>query len=320
MTQGTGTNGQHVPLDDLLDHLNGLIAAFMDHPDERTRQAVFALLQSLDALHREAFKRLAAYLNDRSAGHLLVEAAQTDRLLQTALDLYDILPHPEVESRVEKALSLVRPYIESHGGTLNLLQVDGGVVHIEMGGACRDCPGSLLTVRRGVVNVLREHFSAFEEVVVHEPEPSRPASLDLGRASPGGLISFDGMDPSGMIRGPEFKSVAREKDLPEGAVRGVVLEGARILLARVDDEVYAVGEVCPGSMLPLSGGRLTRTAIACPWHGEQYDLRTGRCLDPAGRPDEPRLPVYPVALVDGEIRVAVNVPARPPVMAAGSAG
>jgi len=298
----------HVPFDELITHLDGWVAAFDEHPDQATREAVYELLQGIDAMHREAFKRLAAFLEDHRAGHLIAEAARADHLLNSVLNLYDVLPNEAVVSQVEAALARVRPYIESHGGELKVLSAEGGVVHLEMGGSCHGCAGSAITLRRGVEQALREGFPGFEEVVVHEPSPI------VGTVNPSGLITFDQIQPaSAILQAPIFKPVARLEDLLPGSMKSVAPDGVRALVVNVDSEIYAVGEVCPGSALPLTLGTLDGTTITCPWHNERFDVRSGKCLEAAGRRDLPRLPVYPVAMVDGEIRIAVNVGARPPI-------
>ena len=43
----------------------------------------------------------------------------------------------------------------------------------------------------------------------------------------------------------------------------------------------AVGELCPGSNMPLSFGELSEARLTCPWHNEVYDVRSGQCLDPS---------------------------------------
>ncbi len=311
MIQPDHGNVQHVPLDELIAHLDGLIAAFEEHPDPATREAVMELLQGIDAMHREAFNRLAAFLEDHHARHLLVEAAQADRLLNSVLNLYDALPEEAIIPQVEAALARVLPYIESHGGVLKVLSVEGGRVHVEMGGACHGCAGSITTLRRGVEQALRQGFPGFEEVVVHEPAP------EIGLMNSQGFISLEHILPARpIVQGPVFQSVAALEDLSPGAMKPVALDGVRALVANVDGEPFAVGEVCPGSSLPLTLGTLEGALIICPWHNERYDVRSGKCVETAGRRDEPRLPVYPVAVVGGEIRIAVNVPARPTLLEA----
>ena len=306
MTEPENGDVHHIPFDELIAHLDGLVAAFDEHPDQETREAVLQLLQGIDAMHREAFKRLAAFLEDHHAGHLLSEAAQIDRLLNTVLNLYDVVPSEAMVSQVEAALARVRPYIESHGGQLKVLSVEGGLVHLEMGGSCHGCAGSTITLQRGVEQALREGFPGFEEIVVHEPAP------DAGIVDQQGFISLDQIQVSmAVLQAPEFTPVTQLEELPTGTMKQVTLDDVRALVANVEGEIYAAADLCPGSALPLSGGTLSGATITCPWHNERYDVRSGKCLELAGRRDSPRLPVYPVAVVDGGIGIAVNVTARP---------
>ena len=60
----------------------------------------------------------------------------------------------------------------------------------------------------------------------------------------------------------------------------VELSGARIVLTRVGDHVYALADTCAHRGGPLSEGRLSGTRLACPWHGWIYDVRTGQCAFP----------------------------------------
>jgi nitrite reductase/ring-hydroxylating ferredoxin subunit len=68
--------------------------------------------------------------------------------------------------------------------------------------------------------------------------------------------------------------------------------GGPLCLGRIRDRV--AGQ--PGDYV-LTGVRVLR----CPWHGWEFDLESGQCLDD-GRM---RAAVYPVEVADGEVRVQV---------------
>jgi nitrite reductase/ring-hydroxylating ferredoxin subunit len=97
-------------------------------------------------------------------------------------------------------------------------------------------------------------------------------------------------------------AVARLDELAAGVPRLVEVAGVRVVLTRVGDAVYACADTCAHKGGPLSQGRLSGTRLACPWHGWQYDVRTGQCVFP-GR--GARVLSYPVEVADGEIRVVV---------------
>jgi len=96
------------------------------------------------------------------------------------------------------------------------------------------------------------------------------------------------------------RRVASLEEVPAGQPKLVDLDGMRIVLARVGDAVYALGDVCSHRGGPLSQGKLTGSRLACPWHGWMYDVRTGQCLFP-GR--GAGVPIYPVRVDAGAIFV-----------------
>ena len=99
------------------------------------------------------------------------------------------------------------------------------------------------------------------------------------------------------------RPVAAVDDVPAGGCTLVEVEGARLVLARVGSEVYALGDACAHRGGPLHQGRLAGTRLTCPWHGWMYDVRTGQCLLPArGGP----VPAYPVRVEAG--RIFVDMP------------
>ncbi|HUM18518.1 MAG TPA: Rieske (2Fe-2S) protein [Candidatus Nitrosotalea sp.] len=98
----------------------------------------------------------------------------------------------------------------------------------------------------------------------------------------------------------QARRVASLDEVPAGRPKLVELDGTRIVLARVGDSVYAVGDVCTHRGGPLGEGKLNGNRLVCPWHGWMYDVRTGQCLFP-GR--GAGVPVYPVRTDAGEIFV-----------------
>ena len=97
-------------------------------------------------------------------------------------------------------------------------------------------------------------------------------------------------------------SVARLDELPAGQPKLVDVNGTRVVLVRVKDDVYACHDTCAHKGGPLSEGKLSGIRLACPWHGWMYDVRTGECVMP-GRGN--RVATYPVRVDAGEILVDV---------------
>lgn len=55
----------------------------------------------------------------------------------------------------------------------------------------------------------------------------------------------------------------------------MVAEETMVALFNVDGEFYALDGVCPHQGGPLGKGCLTGAIITCPWHGWQFDVRSG---------------------------------------------
>ena len=65
---------------------------------------------------------------------------------------------PDLEAQVDRVLDEMRPYIHSHGGEVNVLEVtEEGVARIQMIGSCNGCPMSMLTMRLGIERLLAEN-------------------------------------------------------------------------------------------------------------------------------------------------------------------
>lgn len=293
--------------DQAVAELETLVNTLERDGDERA----LLLLQLMDAVHRPGLELIAA--GDRE--HPVARAL---------LSMYDLVPLDE-QVAVEEALDEIRPYIESHGGGLELLDVDDGVVHVRMSGACNGCAGSAITLRRGVEEILRERYENFKEVVAHEPEGGEQGN---GNGASGLLqIHLAGQEPSNGVgagpsngvgapepellqieglRKPVFEEVAKLADLSPGELMAVEAAGQSILLANVDGEAYAFRNVCPtDERSELDGGRLAGAALVCPWHNCAYDARSGKRID--DQPENPGLAVVPIAIRDGAIEIAVNV-------------
>ncbi len=63
----------------------------------------------------------------------------------------------DIETLGDRALEEIRPYIHSHGGEVNVIEVTPeGVARLQMVGSCNGCPMSMLTMRLGIERLLAE--------------------------------------------------------------------------------------------------------------------------------------------------------------------
>jgi nitrite reductase/ring-hydroxylating ferredoxin subunit len=76
-----------------------------------------------------------------------------------------------------------------------------------------------------------------------------------------------------------FQKAANKKDIKEGGLLGVELEGNRIVLVKVNGQVFAIDAVCSHKGAPLEEGKLEGYNLTCPWHYAVFDVRNGKVSD-----------------------------------------
>lgn len=71
----------------------------------------------------------------------------------------------DIVSKVEKALDSIRPYLETDGGNVKVLDVDENmVVRLELLGACGNCPMSLMTMKAGIEETIKRQVPEVKDV------------------------------------------------------------------------------------------------------------------------------------------------------------
>jgi len=80
-----------------------------------------------------------------------------------------------------------------------------------------------------------------------------------------------------------MKLIAKLNELSEGKITPVHLEkGDIIILIKRGQEVYALDALCPHMGGPLDEGTLEGACLTCPWHGWQFDVKTGQSITSPG--------------------------------------
>ena len=72
----------------------------------------------------------------------------------------------DITTRVSKALEKVRPYLQSDGGDIELIEVtDDMTVKVRLTGACHGCPYSMQTLKAGVEQVVKKEVPEIKQVI-----------------------------------------------------------------------------------------------------------------------------------------------------------
>jgi len=237
------------------------------------------------------------------AGRAVRDRLLADPLVESLLLLHDL--HPlDVDTRIQRALDRVRPYLGSHAGGVQYLGVGpDGVARLRLEGSCHGCPSSTVTVRLAIQGAVEDAAPEVTEVVVEGmTDPPEPPLLQIGRrpdAVAGGLPS-----PPGSVGGagdPGWVSLPGIGP-PHGRPTATTAGGIPIVVCSVRGTLYAYYDACAACGSSLADGTLSGERLGCPACGAGYDVRSaGRSLDDSRRHLDP-LPL----LTDSQgVRVAL---------------
>ena len=97
-----------------------------------------------------------------------------------------------------------------------------------------------------------------------------------------------------------FIRLASESELPpEGEAKELTVGGKVVCVADVNGTISAMDNVCLHRGGPLGQGTIEGDKVVCPWHGWQWDPRTGEAThNPAAK-----VAVYPVKIENGELMI-----------------
>jgi Fe-S cluster biogenesis protein NfuA/nitrite reductase/ring-hydroxylating ferredoxin subunit len=229
-----------------------------------------------------------------------------DKMVSSLLLVHGLHPY-DITTRVENALESVRPYLGSHGGDVELIEItDEGVVRLRLLGSCDGCPSSSVTLTLAVEGAVE---AAAPEVTSIEVEPATQAA-----ATPGPVISIDSLrariEEPAPVQGAAWQVVAELSQLPSGAVTHHNVADTPVLACRIGSELYAFRDYCPRCDGELAGATVARrlggaaddAVLVCPTCRGHYDVRrAGASLDEDGRHLNP----LPLLQTGGVVSVAV---------------
>ena len=91
-------------------------------------------------------------------------------------------------------------------------------------------------------------------------------------------------------------------DVPEDEGFGVDIGDLRVAVWRVENAIFATGDVCSHGEASLSeDGTIDGIEIICGLHMGSFDVRTGEALS---APCHLPIPVFPVTITDGGVFIA----------------
>ncbi len=76
----------------------------------------------------------------------------------------------------------------------------------------------------------------------------------------------------------EFEQIASIDEFGTADRLEVFIDDTPVLLIRLNNQYFAIEDVCTHDGQPLTDGSIEEGAIICPRHGARFDLETGKAL------------------------------------------
>ena len=233
---------------------------------ERAQQ----LVREVVGLYGAGLERIIALSELPGQDTGLLERLATDDLVASLLLVHGLHPH-DVYRRVSDALDRVRPYLGSHGGDVDLLEVTADdVVRLAFKGSCKSCPSSAVTLELAVEDAVRAAAPEISSIEVVAAEPTATAT---------GVISAESLLAHVHSNGPPnghsattWHPVPELAELAPGEVAGFVVAETTILACRVDDQTFAYRDHCPVCDDSLAGSQLHGALLRCARCHADFDV------------------------------------------------
>ena len=75
----------------------------------------------------------------------------------------------EITGKINSAIDEVRPYLITDGGDVELVEITGDMtVKVRLKGACDGCPFSVMTLKAGIEQAIRNKFPEMKELIAVE--------------------------------------------------------------------------------------------------------------------------------------------------------
>ena len=281
---------EHAPEEELVGRVQRLTAEAEALPDPHAREVADELAAAVVQLYGEGLERIFAALEPDARARLAEDGVVASLML-----IHGLYPVP-LETRVQEALDTVRPYLESHGGDVELLRLEDGVARLRLEGSCSGCAASQSTLELAIERALEETAPDLLGIDVEgavAPPPRPDAAPDVE------WVELDGV--AGLERGA---MAAADPAPPPFVVTGGA--GPRrhgLVVANVAGTLLAYRDRCAGCDAALTEGELLGGTLTCAACARRFDLpRAGRCLDDEALQLEP----VPLLRNGGPVRVALG--------------
>ena len=260
--------------------------------DADARTAALALKDAIEAFHRPGLVHIVRTLRDDPRGKELLFELVDDPAVRAIFALHGIIK-PDIMTRANVALDGVRPYLQSHGGDVELVRIENGRAAVRLHGSCNGCSMSAVTLREGVEEALVKGVVEIEGIDVLDDEPTTAlVSLSSTRRK--------GTAETGWVEGPPTGDVALGSMLRFDVETETGTDS--FIVTNIANKFAVFRNACVHQGMTLDGGMIDDGIIVCPWHGFKFEATTGECISAPGA----QLSPIPTRIESGHVWVRVR--------------
>jgi Fe-S cluster biogenesis protein NfuA/nitrite reductase/ring-hydroxylating ferredoxin subunit len=269
--------------DQLIERVQALTAQLEEVQDLQARAIADELVAAVMQLYGEGLERIMAAVDDDARARLA-----DDGVVASLLLIHGLYP-VDLETRVREALDSVRPYMESHGGDVELLGIEDGVARMRLVGHCKGCPASESTLELAIKKALEETAPDLDGLEVEGVKEPAIGAFELP------VVQSNGAPPA-------WTDLEAAEPAP-GTTAAMTVGGAALLVANVGGTLLAYRNACGWCRARLDDAPMAPDGtLTCPSCERRFELRRAGIS-----PDDDRLQIPPVPLLRGEGRVRVAV-------------
>ncbi|GER91112.1 hypothetical protein KDW_52740 [Dictyobacter vulcani] len=152
------------------ERIDVLIQQVATLADPQARTMAQELVQCTMAMYGDCLARMLEVIGQSElAGTEIIAALGADELVGPLLLLHGL--HPvDMQTRIQRALEEQRPYLQKHGGDVELVRIEEGIGYFTFKGSCQGCAASSSKLLRSIEEAIYQVAPELDEIIAVEAE------------------------------------------------------------------------------------------------------------------------------------------------------
>ena len=285
--KSNGVNGHkedQIDLNEQSRYIQQLIEEIEEWPDKGAQELMNECLQEVLKFYGLSIGGMMSIIGKSANGAStqVYNDLITDNVVSNLLLIHDL--HPlDLKTRLYQALEKVKPYMDSHGGSVEIVSLENNVAHLKLSGSCKGCPSSSSTLELGIRQAVEE------------------LCPDLVGLEVEGIVAPDQIKHQPKVE-PGWRVIHGVDGIKEGAMIAMDIDSVPVLIANLDQTPYAYRNHCPACDKTFTSGKLEDKILSCQL-GHRYDLQhAGICVDDKHIHLDP----FPLVQDNGTVKIAIG--------------